>query len=105
MIARAELRNIASERLKDAEALLSAARYDGAIYLGGYVVELALKNRICVVLNWKDSLRLAESFRTTRVLKPTISMFCFRFLALRTKSNPSIWRNGRRCRLGPRSEV
>jgi HEPN domain-containing protein len=53
MIDCTELRNIASERPKDAESLLAAARYDGAIYLGGYVVELALKSRICVVLNWK----------------------------------------------------
>ena len=53
MIDRTELRKIASERLKDADALLAADRYDGAIYLGGYVVELALKSRICVVLNWK----------------------------------------------------
>ena len=53
MINHDELRQIAEERLKDAEALLAAGRYDGAIYLGGYVVELSLKSRICRVLNWK----------------------------------------------------
>lgn len=53
MIDRTELRKIARERLKDAEALLAAARYDGAIYLGGYVVELSLKSRICKNLSWK----------------------------------------------------
>lgn len=52
MINRSELRKIARERLKDAEALLKAKRYDGAIYLGGYVVELALKSRICKTLKW-----------------------------------------------------
>ena len=85
MIDHAELGNIASERLKDAEALLAAARYDGAIYLGGYVVELALKSRICVVLNWKGFPQ--TSFKTTRALRPTTSMFCFRFLVSRTKSS------------------
>ena len=46
----AELRKIAKARLKDAEALLAAHRYDGAIYLCGYAVELALKARICQTL-------------------------------------------------------
>lgn len=53
MIQRSELRRIARERLKDAEALLLTSRYDGAIYLGGYVVELALKSRICRTLKWQ----------------------------------------------------
>jgi len=53
MIDQAELRKIAEERLKDADTLLEAGRYDGAIYLGGYVVELSLKSRICSVLKWK----------------------------------------------------
>jgi HEPN domain-containing protein len=53
MIEHTELLKIAEERLKDAEALLAAGRHDGAIYLGGYVVELALKGRICRILRWK----------------------------------------------------
>ncbi len=52
MIDRVELRLIARERLKDARVLLRAGRYDGAIYLGGYVVEVALKERICRTLKW-----------------------------------------------------
>lgn len=52
MIVRAELRRIARERLRDAEALLVAGRFDGAIYLGGYVVELALKGKVCKTLKW-----------------------------------------------------
>lgn len=53
MIDRTELRKIARERLKDAKVLLKSGRYDGAIYLGGYVVEIALKNQICKTLKWK----------------------------------------------------
>jgi hypothetical protein len=52
MISRADLRQIARERLRDARVLLRADRYDGAIYLGGYVVEVALKDRICRTLKW-----------------------------------------------------
>lgn len=38
-------------REKDAQALFSAQRYDGAAYFIGYVVELALKIRICEYKN------------------------------------------------------
>ena len=70
MIEHGELLKIAEERLKDAEALLAAGRYDGAIYLGGYVVELALKSCICRILNWRgfpqtrSEFQNYQSFRT-----------------------------------------
>lgn len=38
----------------------------GAIYLGGYVVELALKKRICVVLNWKGFPHTSGEFQNYR---------------------------------------
>lgn len=52
MLATQEVRRIASARLRDAEILLTARRYDGAVYLCGYAVELALKARICRTLKW-----------------------------------------------------
>jgi hypothetical protein len=52
VISRTDLRRIARARLRDSEALFDAGRYDGAIYLCGYAIELALKARICRVLNW-----------------------------------------------------
>ena len=48
----ADLKKMARVRLKDAQVLLSAQRYDGAAYLCGYAVELALKARICKSLHW-----------------------------------------------------
>ncbi len=54
MISVSELDGIAAARLDDAKALLAAGRYDGAIYLCGYAVEVALKARICRILNWPD---------------------------------------------------
>ena len=52
MISPKELLAIARARIKDAEALLAAGRYDGSVYLCGYAVELALKARICRTLKW-----------------------------------------------------
>jgi HEPN domain len=54
MVSRTELRTIARARIKDAEALLAAGRYDGSVYLCGYSVELGLKARICRTLKWTD---------------------------------------------------
>ena len=52
MLATRELQKIASARLRDAKALFAAKRYDGAVYICGYAVELALKARICKTLKW-----------------------------------------------------
>jgi hypothetical protein len=53
MISRAELLDLARARIRDAEALRRAGRYDGAVYLAGYAVELCLKARICRTLRWQ----------------------------------------------------
>jgi hypothetical protein len=63
MISRADLIKIARGRLKDAQVLLDAGRYDGAIYLGGYVVEIALKNRICKTLKWSGFPQTSKEFQ------------------------------------------
>ena len=67
---RANLRKLARARLTDANALLKAGRYDGAVYMGGYVVEIALKARICRTLRWagfpetKSEFQSLLSFKT-----------------------------------------
>jgi hypothetical protein len=53
MITARELKDIARARLKDSEVLYKQKRYDGAFYLCGYAVELALKARVCRTLKWK----------------------------------------------------
>jgi HEPN domain-containing protein len=53
MLSRRELKQIARARLKDAEVLFGAKRYDGASYLCGYAVEIALKAKVCETLKWK----------------------------------------------------
>ena len=52
MLPAAQVKQLASARLQDARALLAAGRYDGAVYMCGYTVELALKARICRTLKW-----------------------------------------------------
>lgn len=70
MVSISELRKIARGRLQDAEVLLTAKRYDGAIYLCGYAIETALKARICRVLKWpgypstRKEFEGYQSFRT-----------------------------------------
>ena len=69
MISTKDLRAIARARLRDAQVLLRAKRFDGAFYLCGYAVELALKARICGTLKWRDfpqSGRKFEDFKSLR---------------------------------------
>lgn len=54
MISRKELRKRAKAKLKDAEILFLNRRFDGSVYLCGYVIELALKSRTCRTLKWTD---------------------------------------------------
>ena len=44
---RGDFKDIADQRIQDAEALLRAGRWSGAYYLAGYAVECALKSIIC----------------------------------------------------------
>jgi len=69
MVSVVELRRIARARLRDAEVLLAAGRYDGAIYLCGYAIETALKARICRTLKWPgypDTRREFEGYQSFR---------------------------------------
>jgi HEPN domain-containing protein len=52
MIAVADLDSLASARLTDAATLLAGGRFDGAVYMSGYAVEIALKARVARTLNW-----------------------------------------------------
>jgi len=63
------IRRIARGRLKDAKALLSARRCDGAAYLCGYAVELALKARICRTLKWLGFPSTTSEFKEYQTLK------------------------------------
>jgi len=53
MLPTKNVKEIAQARLEDADTLLASGRYDGAVYLCGYAVELALKAKICQILDWQ----------------------------------------------------
>ncbi|MCB2141169.1 HEPN domain-containing protein [bacterium] len=63
MIVKTELKKIAKARVKDADILFSYRRYDGAVYLCGYAIELALKARICNTLKWEGFPESNREFR------------------------------------------
>jgi hypothetical protein len=70
MLTTTELTSIARARLKDGNVLLSNSRYDGAIYICGYALEIALKARIVKTLMWpgfpesKKDFKDLQSFKT-----------------------------------------
>jgi len=69
MISQRELRSIARARLRDAQVLLAARRFDGAYYLGGYAVEVALKARMYRTLNWSGFPDAGREFQGLQSLK------------------------------------
>ena len=55
--------HLSNQRLEDAQVLLASRkkRYNGAVYLGGYAVECALKAAICMLKNLPT---LPEDYKT-----------------------------------------
>ncbi len=66
MIPATDLDSIAAARLEDARVLLAGQRYDGAVYVCGYAVELALKARVCRALNWQEFPSTSNEFQNYR---------------------------------------
>ena len=56
------LRAIGEAKLEDARVLLENDRIDGAAYLCGYAIELALKAQICRTLGWEGYPQTAKDF-------------------------------------------
>jgi HEPN domain-containing protein len=52
-----QLKDLALLRLREAEALFEAGLYDGAKYLSGYAVELALNRAYAGSSTWMNILR------------------------------------------------
>ena len=69
MLNRKTITQIAKARLKDARTLLSAKRFDGAVYLCGYAIELGLKSKICETLNWQGYPESRNEFENYRSFK------------------------------------
>ena len=69
MLKTQELDDIAKARLDDAEVLFQAQRYDGAVYLCGYAVEIGLKARICKTLSWAGYPSTKAEFQNLQSLR------------------------------------
>ena len=69
MLSRGDLHSIASARLRDAEALLRCRRYDGAIYLCGYAIEIKLKACVSGALGLQGWPSTASEFKGYERLK------------------------------------
>lgn len=69
MLEKKEIKKIAKARLKDAQVLVASRRYDGAIYLCGYAIELGLKARICRTLKWSGFPSTNNEFKDYRSFK------------------------------------
>ena len=66
MITRSDMRKTAREYLQSAELLQASRKYDVAIYLCGYAVEIALKDRICRTLKWPSFPATSGEFSSYR---------------------------------------
>jgi HEPN domain-containing protein len=69
MIPAATMKSIARARLRDAGALLRAGRFDATAYVCGYVVEIALKARVCRTLKWSGFPETPAEFKGLSSLK------------------------------------
>ena len=52
MISKPDLQKLINHRFADAKALYQKKRFHAAVYMSGYAVELALKNKICDLYNF-----------------------------------------------------
>ena len=69
MITIADLRKLARARLIDAQVLYNGSRYDAVVYFCGYVVEVALKARICRTLKWSGFPEDNKDFQSLQSFK------------------------------------
>jgi HEPN domain-containing protein len=89
MATRVELRDLAALRLREAESLFAAGLFDGCVYLCGYVVELALKARICATLD-VDEYPNRQHFKTHNFDELSVLAGLSKELSA---ANPVLWNN------------
>lgn len=69
MLSVTDLRELSITRLREATVLFIAKEYSGSAYLSGYAVELTLKGKICVVLNWTEFPETRSEFEKLQSFK------------------------------------
>ena len=92
MLSRSDLKKIAVGRLRDSEALLKMKRFDAAIYLCGYAVEVALKARICRALRWAEFPQTRNEFRDYQSFRTHDLNVLLHLNGVETKIRPALLR-------------
>lgn len=69
MLDRKDIKDLAKARHHDARVLLRGKRYETAMYLCGYAIELSLKARICRTLKWVGYPATAREFQDYKSFK------------------------------------
>jgi hypothetical protein len=95
MITVSQLRGLSLARQEDASGLHQAGRYDAAIYLSGYAVELALKARICETLGWIEFPSTRGEFRSYQSLQTHELAILLEFSGIKRRvntENPAAWK-------------
>jgi hypothetical protein len=69
MIPISDLQQLARSRLKEARILFRSRQYDGAAYLCGYAMELALKARACRHLRWPGLPENRNEYKSFQALR------------------------------------
>ena len=87
MIYTDELRRMSEARKADADTLYQGRRYDAAMYLAGYAVELALKARICETLGWSWFPSSTAEFRDYRSLQTHDLKVLLEFSGIKNRVN------------------
>jgi hypothetical protein len=106
VISVADLDAIVQARLEDAKVLLSNGRIDGANYVCGFAVEVALKARICRTLNWPAFPEKRHEFENLSSRKThRLDVLLGAFWPGRPHPEREFRRMVGRCHLGSRGEV
>lgn len=90
MLTRAELRKTAREYLAAAVILRSRRKYDVAVYLCGYAVEIALKDRTCRTLRWASFPETANDFKSLSSFKTHNLEILLRLSGAEDKIKPAL---------------
>lgn len=96
MPTRIELKELAKTRLEEAKVLYTSGLYDGCCYLAGYVLEMALKARICKVLDtvdYPETGEISRSFKTHNLSVLLRLAGLQRKLDMAVSANPKLLQN------------
>jgi len=90
MITHTDLVKTARAHLRDARILKRNGSYDGAVYLCGYAVEIALKARICRTLKWAGFPSTGAEFQYVKSVQTHIFEALLMFSGVEARIKPAL---------------